>query len=1341
MYKVVGARNYPIRIPALSIKLQVANSLTKAIGIFQISGLYDAAISENTRMITFYGYNPQQWLGIWHTSFESGTGSLCRLETLFFEERGPVSHSAVHPNSPLALTVSAHSGRNLLLIYNELRKGLNYGGHLFVEERVIGVHWIGYLPLIVVLTENALKVLGPDIGLVPEDINSFTSTLSYLMNAHARYHWKCYHAKDLKEIRGMMHVHTFHDSSTYQESILLFTDTSIVPALIEIQNSSTQDNLLINIEIRGSHFISSPIITKHLLRPPEAKDDPFKICVQSRKAIDIYVVSGDEIKKTAEIILSEEPELVRVNNYQTPIIAIMNKARIVKMYSDNGSYLGFLNIMEIHANLRDSLDAEIKKIDMLFYRDANIQTLIILLNQRMVLLCNNYRYETVLGFVVVDVLDKPVPYCLDSSIVGLEQSSSDSIILCTSMKVHLVQKRAIKVLREGRKRYISLKKKLHTVNEMRPIYHPSLLREYLIFGDTRKLKATLLHLHDELVIRGREKTRKPLPTFLGMPVAHVLGQLAERKKSLREMIPNSDDVFDAFVAGKIKSELCPNSVEEEFAQLISVKDELIELIQNSHCLCLTNSEREELVSLISNLKVFLAYQKTEDEISQEFLLHMNVANVHWSLGKYTPIATMDIVLAYHCQNQDLLLKILLASVGNCCWEDVKRFGIPLWVRETGKLRGMVEKVAVEEYKRSKAADANRVHEVSIWYVLLKKKTVLSTLYKGTQEGRKISEFLGHDFAEERWKKAALRNAYQLLSQKKYVLAAAFYLLGSWVNEAVQVAITHLNDLYLAVTICRLMESEGSEELTRLYKIFYIDKGISHGDPWLVSLGNWLCGNHLEALNCIAHVLSREDPVPANEADPQQNLLCGKDRRRRALSDEWPFESPSLSTFNASMIVLCRRLVKHHLVTGATKKAGKHKSVSDSIFAAFVDESDPEEDKGSEVEESKELKLRIESLVLKSAQKYSKLRLPYLALYMIRGEDLLIKECKLLITSIDPTYIEKMTLSVLTGIVADILSNERKADYTSRYKDIASAIHSLQELFGTSGEKAKELAVEVMRAKNCYVELLYWYIQEGEIEAAFSLVQKYAVELTEFVKTIVSNPFTCDILGSKEGTQQKMLIVFHCIERLLNLMEVLEDTINPPSDSTKGTVPIIIGEDSKTHLEVFKNESKLKSGNLITSFNKMKVQIGFIVYVGLIMLSYGCNRYCRTIPLMTQLAFVLSDNAISWRSYIKVRLRKYIEKYRKTIVGGKVSGISGTKETMKYPCEVDKKKGEDFFTLWCRHIIMRKLALITKLYQDEYRAKPESSKFRMRISNDKDKSVIKKEGLEHFYEKKSYSLFQ
>ena len=62
---------------------------------------------------------------------------------------------------------------------------------------------------------------------------------------------------------------------------------------------------------------------------------------------------------------------------------------------------------------------------------------------------------------------------------------------------------------------------------------------------------------------------------------------------------------------------------------------------------------------------------------------------------------MDIALAYHCQNQDMILKNILDSLGNYSWEDIKRFGIPLWLKDLKKMGDIIEAVAKTEYQKSK----------------------------------------------------------------------------------------------------------------------------------------------------------------------------------------------------------------------------------------------------------------------------------------------------------------------------------------------------------------------------------------------------------------------------------------------------------------------------------------------------------------------------------------------------------------------------------------------------------------------------------------------------------------
>ena len=51
---------------------------------------------------------------------------------------------------------------------------------------------------------------------------------------------------------------------------------------------------------------------------------------------------------------------------------------------------------------------------------------------------------------------------------------------------------------------------------------------------------------------------------------------------------------------------------------------------------------------------------------------------------------------------------------------------------------------------------------------------------------KMATFFNNNFEEERWRKAALKNAYVLLGKQRFEHAAAFFLLGNALWDAVQV---------------------------------------------------------------------------------------------------------------------------------------------------------------------------------------------------------------------------------------------------------------------------------------------------------------------------------------------------------------------------------------------------------------------------------------------------------------------------------------------------------------------------------------------------------------------------
>ena len=62
-------------------------------------------------------------------------------------------------------------------------------------------------------------------------------------------------------------------------------------------------------------------------------------------------------------------------------------------------------------------------------------------------------------------------------------------------------------------------------------------------------------------------------------------------------------------------------------------------------------------------------------------------------------------------------------------------------------------------------------------------SVLIKLYEG-QKNAVMSKFLRRDFSLEENKTAAKRNAFVLLGQKRFIMAASFFLLGDSLQDAV-----------------------------------------------------------------------------------------------------------------------------------------------------------------------------------------------------------------------------------------------------------------------------------------------------------------------------------------------------------------------------------------------------------------------------------------------------------------------------------------------------------------------------------------------------------------------------
>ena len=76
---------------------------------------------------------------------------------------------------------------------------------------------------------------------------------------------------------------------------------------------------------------------------------------------------------------------------------------------------------------------------------------------------------------------------------------------------------------------------------------------------------------------------------------------------------------------------------------------------------------------------------------------------------------------------------------------------------------------------------------SILFVKVNKCFLYPTLSRSLSN-KKMVDFFKHNFEEDRWRKAALKNAFDLLGRQRFTHAAAFFLLAGSLHDAVEVTV-------------------------------------------------------------------------------------------------------------------------------------------------------------------------------------------------------------------------------------------------------------------------------------------------------------------------------------------------------------------------------------------------------------------------------------------------------------------------------------------------------------------------------------------------------------------------
>lgn len=265
--------------------------------------------------------------------------------------------------------------------------------------------------------------------------------------------------------------------------------------------------------------------------------------------------------------------------------------------------------------------------------------------------------------------------------------------------------------------------------------------------------------------------------------------------------------------------------------------------------------------------------ETLDECGLKFLL---AVRLHTFLTTSLPacraqllhqgLSTSHFAWAFHSVAEEELLNMLPAmQKDNPTWSELRAMGVGWWVRSNRILRRCIEKVAKAAFYRK-----NDPLDAAIFYLAMRKKAVIWGLYR-SQKDTKMTQFFGHNFEDERWRKAALKNAFSLLGKQRFEHSAAFFLLAGCLRDAIEVCLEKLNDIQLALIIARLYESEFDTSTTYKSilhkKVLGIDSPVTelkslsisvNYDPFLRSMAYWILEDYSNALETLIKQPVRED---------------------------------------------------------------------------------------------------------------------------------------------------------------------------------------------------------------------------------------------------------------------------------------------------------------------------------------------------------------------------------------------------------------------------------------------------------------------------------------------------
>ncbi|CEP62257.1 Rav1p LALA0_S05e01398g [Lachancea lanzarotensis] len=338
-----------------------------------------------------------------------------------------------------------------------------------------------------------------------------------------------------------------------------------------------------------------------------------------------------------------------------------------------------------------------------------------------------------------------------------------------------------------------------------PVYHPQFLIQALYSDKLSLVKEILLRLF--LALRELEFSSADaaeLGATLGLEYEKFIH--SSNDSYIPDEYHEPYKEFNSLVSSELKMKLAKHALpfitRHQQVTLITVIEAIDDIVKNSTALDLPGT------LFILGVKLFELHRKTQSSV--------HVRDIQW---------------AQFSSSKKVLFSTVLPNIDS--WERARQYKIGLWVG-LEDLKATFDKIAKHQFSNGSGRDPTNS---GLFYLSLKKKQILISLWRissGHPEQQKMLKFLNNDFKEERWRKAALKNAFVLLSKHRFLDAACFFLLSDSLKDASNVIMKQMDDMALAVAVCRVYEGEHGPVLSKLLVDTALPQAIKNSDRWMTS---------------------------------------------------------------------------------------------------------------------------------------------------------------------------------------------------------------------------------------------------------------------------------------------------------------------------------------------------------------------------------------------------------------------------------------------------------------------------------------------------------------------------